>query len=548
MLYLSAQPDNSYFVWQLQVQLSNFKKFKISKRDIHVLIGYNQDLGLSYDALDLIKNFSQMACFFCYPDLRIKKKYSASIRPNIIKQHFLKHQYLENEIVFYHDCDIVFTHALPDFESLTTDDSWYFSDTRSYLDTNYIKLHGNSVLKEMCSIVDIDESIVIENDCNAGGAQVLLKYVKHDFWDKLENNCEQLYSHLKNSTARYAKEFSMQNNCSEEEYKPITAWCADMWALLWNAIKLGVKIKVHEELDFSWPINPIEMWRNKKIFHNAGITNLTKDHFFYKALYSDNHPYYYDQNHIKKDSCSYMYLAEIESFEKKLRYNLMDTTFLIVIDKITNQGKSILDKGINYILRFFDTQILIVEFGDRSQLSSWKFQTSVKHLFVRSETIQPYRGDTLQQNINTKIVFKFSIEALVIPTQIYRAVLTIRHKFTDICHAHSGRVFPMEDVSFYETPRINTNLIKLDNQVEYNPAIGCFAIKTNVLYKIALTQIPSTHLDEIMFYFLCKNSKYYVSNLKGPIFKNKYSFKNPIKKIDEKKMKTLITYFENENL
>ena len=31
MIYISAQPDNPYFLWQLQLQIYNFKSQKIPK-------------------------------------------------------------------------------------------------------------------------------------------------------------------------------------------------------------------------------------------------------------------------------------------------------------------------------------------------------------------------------------------------------------------------------------------------------------------------------------------------------------------------------------
>ncbi len=51
MIYLSAQPDEKYFLWQLEIQLLNFNRLGISCDHIHVIIGYDQDKGISNDAL-----------------------------------------------------------------------------------------------------------------------------------------------------------------------------------------------------------------------------------------------------------------------------------------------------------------------------------------------------------------------------------------------------------------------------------------------------------------------------------------------------------------
>ncbi|GAB3416819.1 hypothetical protein [Niabella aquatica] len=172
MIYLSAQPDEAYFVWQLEIQLSNFKKFGIKKESIHVLIGYNPDIGLNYLFSDLINRYANIASFFYYPDNRKTKRYAPGIRPHIIKQHFKAKKYLSKEVVFYHDCDIVFTTGLPDFEKITQDDSWHFSDTRSYLDSKFILEHGTSVFKDMCDVVGIEPKLVIDNDESAGGRKL----------------------------------------------------------------------------------------------------------------------------------------------------------------------------------------------------------------------------------------------------------------------------------------------------------------------------------------------------------------------------------------
>ncbi len=129
MIYLSAQPDSFYFLWQLKLQLFNFNQLGISREDIHVLIGYDPKRGLSLEFADFI-HVNQQARFFTYPDLRKSKVSLSSIRPHIIHQHFATYQNLEDEIIFYHDSDILFR-ELPDFNMLNHD-KWYVSDTRSY--------------------------------------------------------------------------------------------------------------------------------------------------------------------------------------------------------------------------------------------------------------------------------------------------------------------------------------------------------------------------------------------------------------------------------
>ena len=119
MLYLSAQPDKFYFLWQLQLQLFNFGKLGIRSKDIHVLIGYNSNKGLSKEFENFVGQ-NKHATFFIYPDERKSRCYLSSLRPHIIAKHFRKYPELEIENIFYHDSDIVFN-SLPDFESLCND-------------------------------------------------------------------------------------------------------------------------------------------------------------------------------------------------------------------------------------------------------------------------------------------------------------------------------------------------------------------------------------------------------------------------------------------
>ena len=59
MIFLSAQPDNFYFLWQLKLQLYNFNKLGILPEQIHVLIGYEKQKGLASYFKQFIKENKQ---------------------------------------------------------------------------------------------------------------------------------------------------------------------------------------------------------------------------------------------------------------------------------------------------------------------------------------------------------------------------------------------------------------------------------------------------------------------------------------------------------
>src|SRR5258706_13625840 len=119
MKFLSAQLDNDYNLWQLQVQMFNFKKFGIEDKSI-VLIGYNPEIGVSQKALEF-KEITNATVIFL-PDNRdlSDRLYTPSIRPHLIKQLYIDHpDMLENKAVLYHDCDILFI-KLPHVKDLIT--------------------------------------------------------------------------------------------------------------------------------------------------------------------------------------------------------------------------------------------------------------------------------------------------------------------------------------------------------------------------------------------------------------------------------------------
>ena len=46
MIYISAQPDEVYFLWQLELQLYNFHSVGIGNESIHILVGYSPEKGI----------------------------------------------------------------------------------------------------------------------------------------------------------------------------------------------------------------------------------------------------------------------------------------------------------------------------------------------------------------------------------------------------------------------------------------------------------------------------------------------------------------------
>lgn len=279
--FISAQPASDYYAWQVEVMINNFIDMGINPNNIDIVCWKINGI-IPENWLNLAIRYP--ARFLFYDDTRVTKNYISSIRPNILKQHFLKFPELNQEVIFYHDSDIIFTKPIESWitEEMLTDSKWYGSDTRWYIGHDYILSKGEEVLDEMCKIADIDKSIVKDNELNSIGAQYLMKNIDAEFWDKVEKDSERLF-----------KEITELNNIKKKEepsYHELQIWCADMWAVLWNGWKRGAETVVHDNFTFSWGTSDLATYNKCNIFHNAGVVNSTQG-LFYKALYMNSLPY-----------------------------------------------------------------------------------------------------------------------------------------------------------------------------------------------------------------------------------------------------------------
>jgi hypothetical protein len=118
--FISTQPDSDYYIWQLEVQLNNFKKFGCDDKSV-IIFGYNPSLGINPKALEFEKKTNAKVLY--YPDTRdlSMKLYLPSIRPHLLKQLYNGNpEVLENKNYFYLDCDILLS-DYPDFSKLNNE-------------------------------------------------------------------------------------------------------------------------------------------------------------------------------------------------------------------------------------------------------------------------------------------------------------------------------------------------------------------------------------------------------------------------------------------
>ena len=314
-IFMSAQPDILYFHWQIEVQIHNFMKHGINPNWIEVLFAYHE--SPSAEGLALAAKYPMVRFFFYKRQITENFGYIPIVRPDILSQHFEKYPELKNEVIFYHDSDIIFN-KLPDFDAMHSGTYWYVSDTISYIGAEYIKSKSEDLFIDLCSLVKISPEMVEKNQDGSGGAQYLMKNVTADFWRAVTDDSLKMYKYMAD------REMYERTTLSPDQghYNPIQKWCADMWAVLWEAWKMGSQTIVTPELDFSWGTSSVSDYEKYNIMHNAGVTDDRKHELFFKADYRARSPFNEDLSYVKQDSASFKYVEAINyAKEKRLDFN-----------------------------------------------------------------------------------------------------------------------------------------------------------------------------------------------------------------------------------
>jgi hypothetical protein len=301
--FVCAQPSELYFAWQVEVMLYNFIEMGINLEYVDIVsTKKNNKISEIWKKLSNAHN----ANFFFYEDTRIKKYYTSSIRPNILKQHFKQYPQLTNQTIFYHDSDIIFRTPI-NWNQFETDDIFYGSNTNWYISFDYIISKGNDVFDKMVEIVNINPQIVIDNNNNSIGAQYILKNIDETFWESVEHDSENLFKKI--------SKLNIEKKQKNPSYHELQIWAADMWSVLWNIWKCGYKTQCHSDLGFSWGTSSEDSYNTCNIMHNAGVTNF-HNNYFNKTNYIKKLPYNLNLK-IKENTASKKYYEWIQKTEKK---------------------------------------------------------------------------------------------------------------------------------------------------------------------------------------------------------------------------------------
>ena len=320
ILFVSAQPDVPYFIWQIKLYVHNFIENGINPNQIHVVLGIVNNTDKPSEESLKLKDFGINVHH--YTDYRRKKHYIPSIKPYLIS-NWIQSNPEHGKLFFLHDADIIFR-ELPNFDKLLNDDISYLSDTIGYIGYEYImdccnryeQHHPSSekgqLIKEMADIIGLDVDTIKENQQNSGGGQYLIKNTTCEMWDKIYKDSTNLYNQMMD----YQRRFPISPG-------EIQFWTAEMWAVLWNLWMYGLKTKVTRELDFSWATDSIKVYERRPILHMAGVTDDLKNRKFYKGDFINvdpieklkNDPSCFD--YIEKDSATLKYVDVMKSYLKK---------------------------------------------------------------------------------------------------------------------------------------------------------------------------------------------------------------------------------------
>jgi len=329
LVFISAQPDETYFSWQLEIFIDNIRSLGY-KEEIRVLLLYTKEINERNLMLSK-RYFKQNVNFFWYKEteqyINSIQEYIPLLRLRILENHFKQFPELSKKAIFYHDSDIIFTQKW-NIKKFKNDDINYLSDTSHYMSAYYFESRWRYVKPELlfeyqkinpfisiCRMINIDPEIVRKNEHCTGGAQYILKNITSDFWkDVYEDAIKICLLFQRQITPIFfdIKEQGFDNG-----------WCADMWSLLWNLWKRNKVTNCPNEMKFSWPTSLISDQSN--ILHYTGDSKDNADFIFHKKqskyLLERQTPFLDDLSFVSDQYCSFHYKKAIEQVRDKYYLN-----------------------------------------------------------------------------------------------------------------------------------------------------------------------------------------------------------------------------------
>jgi hypothetical protein len=331
--FVTVQPDDDYYTWQVHTWLESLKNIGKSHQAIVIIFTpANRERNTKWEKI--VALYPETEFSFIKDEHSVTKLiniYIPILRPYSLMRYFQDHPDMVNKAIFYCDSDIVFTERF-NIDQYIDDDVCYVSDTNSYINASYFdskirdvkpeKLEEYKkvdVLAGATSLVGISREIAEKNNLHSGGAQYLLKNIGSSFWDKVLTDCITIKQFLGNINREFFA----------NESKGFQSWCADMWAVLWNLWLREQEVKVIPEMTFAWSSDHISKLDSVGILHNAGIVANTQGDIptFFKGHYhqgkdpfKDPHLLMVLNNEKSKSLCNHYYLQQM--FNVKNKYNI----------------------------------------------------------------------------------------------------------------------------------------------------------------------------------------------------------------------------------
>jgi hypothetical protein len=295
MKYCTVADDTTYFHWQLKVMIGNFREVGINPNKIEIVILHHSPQP-SEKGRELQRGNPDVRFHF-YLDDRQDKSYIPSKKPYGMYKHLLSYPDLNNEAIFYHDSDMLFTNKINEV-LLESGDRWYTSDTDGYIGHDYVIGRGIEQYYKMCEIIGVSPDLIKHND--GGGAQYVMKNTTPAYWLKVYEDSNKLWHFFEKQKA-------------EGKDNKIQTWVAEMFATLWVGYQFGNRIKNHKELDFIMGPNPIAEIGKVKIYHNAGVTDTIKETHFFKGEYTNRYPIEFRPT-LSDANATHWYVQQIKKF------------------------------------------------------------------------------------------------------------------------------------------------------------------------------------------------------------------------------------------
>lgn len=291
--------------WECRVLLNNLQEQGLLNKTTLLIFQMREDfLEAFHEDWDLLEKQFPEANFVYFKDHQNITRlcqifhYIPLFRLYVLQEHFKTNPQLEQEAIFYIDTDILITKPLP-FEKWLEGDINYLSWTgnpqrtdnylwQPYFDSkikevDHKKLEQykkQDILAHVANICGTTREAITLNSPNIGGAQYLLKNINSQFWTNCFNYACEIKLYLEGTNITFMNGDTFQ----KKQDNGFQAFCADMWAVMFQLIALDRPVQCPKELDFSWSCDRIERYEQCHLLHNAGITSDAKVRVAFEKL------------------------------------------------------------------------------------------------------------------------------------------------------------------------------------------------------------------------------------------------------------------------